>query len=283
MIRGYKKDEGLKVFLKGSTPTITGVMVSSMFHLTCYQNLLYLLKYRFFKEENILETKSLDIFKIRMNKEDECCEIRECEQYTTYRKYLVMKLSALTGMAGLLSGIVLSIVTTPIDNVRIRLQSNENIRKDHSYIYESPRECMKDIIKNKGMGALYTAFPVCMLRESLASFIYFFSFEYLKNSDKVKNNLKSVPLYRMFIYGGMAGMLNWIFTLPIDCIKTKIISDTINKSKHYEGIIDCVRKTYVNNGIKGFFSGLSVVLIRACIVNGVVLSTFEKCRARLLK
>ena len=42
LVRGYRQVEGLKVFLKGSSTTISGVMVASVFHLTCYQNLLYL-------------------------------------------------------------------------------------------------------------------------------------------------------------------------------------------------------------------------------------------------
>lgn len=283
LMRGYSKEEGLRVFLKGSTTTFSSVMVSCVLHLSCYQQILYLLKYKFFNEENIFETRNLDIFKIRMNKEDECCEERKCKLYDIYRNHLVTKLSFLTGMAGFLSGFILSIVTTPIDNIRIRLQSTENVKTGKSYVYKTPIECVKDIAKNKGISSFYTAFPLCVLRESLASFIYFFSFEYLKNRHKIRKNISHVPLPPLFLYGGLAGMLNWIITLPIDCVKTKIISDTFNTAKHYEGILDCISKTYRSLGIKGFFSGLSVVLIRACLVNGAVLSTFEKCRARLLK
>ena len=78
-------------------------------------------------------------------------------------------------------------------------------------------------------------------------------------------------------------MLNWILTLPIDFVKTKMISDTLNDYRHFDGTLDCIVKTYNNFGIKGFYTGLSVVLIRAFMVNGVVLATFEKCRNSLIK
>jgi len=138
-------------------------------------------------------------------------------------------------------------------------------------------------LRKNGIQGLYVAFPICALMESSASFIYFSSFEFMKNSYKVKYNFHELPTYLMFIYGGISGMLNWMITLPIDCVKTKLISDTLNENNKFNGIKDCVRKTYYNLGIRGFFSGMSIVMIRACIVNGAVLSTFEKCRNRFIK
>ena len=287
LIYDFKTNEGLKVFLKGATTTITGVMVASVFHLTCYQSFLYRLKFRFFNEENIFHTKNLDILKIRLNKTDECyaaCQTMKCDKYKTYRQHLILKLSLLSGIAGFFSGIILSVLTTPIDNVRIRIQSLQNVRHDqkNSYYFKSPSDCLKVLLRKKGLQGLYVAFPICALRESSASFIYFSSFECMKNSYKVKYNFHELPTYLMFIYGGISGMLNWMITLPIDCVKTKLISDTLNENNKFIGIIDCVRKTYSNFGIRGFFSGMSIVMVRACIVNGAVLSTFEKCRNRLI-
>jgi hypothetical protein len=74
-------------------------------------------------------------------------------------------------------------------------------------------------------------------------------------------------------------------TYPIDTIKTKVISDSINKpkDKEYRGIIDCFKKNMVKHGIKGFYNGFSIVLIRGMLVNGVTLSSFDLCRTYYFK
>ena len=286
LITGFRKEEGLSVFMKGTTPTFTGSMIASIFHLTFYQRFMFYFKFKFFHEESILDTHSLDIFKIKMKKSDEIGETRNFLHDDIYRRFLVGKLSLLAGLAGLFSGILLSIITTPIDNVRIRLQSMQNLKSvtNHiqEYVFTSPSECIKTVFREKGINGFYIAFPVCMMRESVASLIYFFSFEYLKNTYKVRHDNREIPLSRMFIYGGLSGMLSWVFTLPIDCVKTKLISDSLTKKKQFNGIVDCIIKIYTELGVKGFFSGLSVMLIRAYIVNGAMLSSFEMCRNELM-
>ena len=118
------------------------------------------------------------------------------------------------------------------------MQSTENVRLNGklSYIFKSIRHSMKSIVQRQGIGALYVAFPLCMLRESVASFIYFFTFEFLKNSFKVRNQKNELAFYKIFICGGVAGMSNWLITLPIDNVKTKMISDTLNESRNYKTI-----------------------------------------------
>ena len=285
LVRGYRQVEGLKVFLKGSSTTISGVMVASVFHLTCYQNLLYLFNSIFLKEENIFTYKNMEIFKKPMDKIYFYSDTTESQNFDKYRIHMINKISLVSGIAGLFSGILLSFITTPIDNVRIRLQSTQNLKLNtkNSYIFISMRDCLKYLIKSQSYKAIYVAFPICLLRESSSSFIYFFSFEFMKNSYRVKMNNFEIPIYRIFLFGGIAGMLNWILTLPIDFVKTKMISDTLNDYRHFDGTLDCIVKTYNNFGIKGFYTGLSVVLIRAFMVNGVVLATFEKCRNSLIK
>ena len=86
-----------------------------------------------------------------------------------------------------------------------------------------------------------------------------------------------------FFYGAFAGGVNWLITLPIDVVKTKIISDTIiPDTQRFKGSIDCARQIYNQSGIRGFYKGFSVVFTRALIVNGVVLTSFDICRSKFI-
>jgi len=196
----------------------------------------------------------------------------------------------LSSLGGIVAGIFTTIITLPTDNVRIRIQSMQNIKKVelHSYYYDRPRDTIIDTYKRSGIKGFYVATGVSMARECIAGIVYFGSFEYLKdrkkinqikieNKDKIET-INHLPIYYTFLYGSMAGALNWTITLPIDHVKTKLISDHILSTQKFKSTYDCIRKTYMEFGLRGFYSGYSVILSRAIIVNGAVITVFEKCK-----
>ena len=69
----------------------------------------------------------------------------------------------------------------------------------------------------------YQTFLISLTREGIASTVYFSSFEYLKNKEKIRNKSVYIEFYKSFIFGVIAGGMNWIITFPIDTVKTKII------------------------------------------------------------
>jgi len=68
----------------------------------------------------------------------------------------------------------------------------------------------------------------------------------------------------MLMAGGTAGVASWIFTVPIDVVKTRIQCDTVGK---YSGAVDCFKKIYKSEGFPSFFRGLTSSLIRAFPTN----------------
>ena len=86
-------------------------------------------------------------------------------------------------------------------------------------------------------------YNITILRETIALSIYFNSYEYMK-----KNNLG------ILFSGGMAGCLSWLFSYPIDTIKTRFQLGYSYKESFYMG---------------NLWRGLSVTLGRAWIVNSL--------------
>ena len=102
----------------------------------------------------------------------------------------------------------------------------------------------QEIIKGKGKVSVF-------LRESIAYSIYFGLYDYLKK------NYSLHPL----ISGALCGFANWGLTYPIDVIKNRQIAQQIS-------ILEAIKQ-------KKLYSGLSVCLLRAVIVNASIFSTYE--------
>jgi solute carrier family 25 carnitine/acylcarnitine transporter 20/29 len=257
LIKKLVNKEGMNVFFKGLNITTFGVMTSSIVQFTLYQ-----------------EINSSLINKYKIN-----------PQMPSEGK--IRTHSILCAVSGFLTGISMALLIAPIDNIRIKLQSVQNIhsRKDSvNYRFKGSLDCIEQTYKTRGIKGLYVALPLSIMRESLACTIYFGTYEYLKNKYKYQRKVESLPIKNSFFYGAFAGGVNWILTLPIDTVKTKLISDTVIPNQtQYKGIVDCASKVYSMSGISGFYKGFSVVFLRALIVNGVVLTSFDLCRTKYVK
>lgn len=195
------------------------------------------------------------------------------------------KILKICAFSGFLAGIGLALITTPIDNVRIKMQSVQNIEilEKAKYRNSNTLACVINTYKTNGLRGFFKAFHFSLLREGIASTVYFSSYEYLKNKEKIKNRTTKIQFYKSFLFGAIAGGINWLITFPIDTVKTKLISDSvITNNNVYKNSLDCIKVNYEKSGIKGFYNGFSLVFFRGLIVNGVVLSSFDFCRARLI-
>ena len=282
VIKRMSTMEGLNIFLKASTVTATGIFISSFSVFFFYQKGKDFFLNRFYYKNDPICHEN----RFKLND----CDFNNCEEKRKLYKPKLWKIASLSSLGGIVAGIFTTIITLPTDNVRIRIQSMQNIKKVelHSYYYDRPRDTIIDTYKRSGIKGFYVATGVSMARECIAGIVYFGSFEYLKdrkkinqikieNKDKIET-INHLPIYYTFLYGSMAGALNWTITLPIDHVKTKLISDHILSTQKFKSTYDCIRKTYMEFGLRGFYSGYSVILSRAIIVNGAVITVFEKCK-----
>jgi len=73
---------------------------------------------------------------------------------------------------------------------------------------------------------------------------------------------EKLPLYVAFLAGGAAGFGFWGFWYPLDIIKTRMQTDaTFPKDRKYRHTLDCILKTYKNEGLHAFGRVLHPVLL----------------------
>ena len=67
--------------------------------------------------------------------------------------------------------------------------------------------------------------------------------------------------------GGLAGIATWTLLYPVDLVKTKIQSDSLDNPKYKNGI-DCFRQMLKEGkGIKSFYLAFDIMILRAFFVN----------------
>lgn len=76
------------------------------------------------------------------------------------------------------------------------------------------------------------------------------------------------------VAGGIGGLSYWLAAYPQDVIKSRLQTQRF-ESPMYHGIIDCARKVYAAEGLKGFARGLSPCMLRAFPSNAVSFLVYE--------
>lgn len=115
-----------------------------------------------------------------------------------------------------------------------------------------------------------------MLREVIALSVYFGFYEHGRNyfMAHYQNHRDELPLTASFMLGGFSGAASWLFTYPIDYIKTVIQSQQIKKIQ-FRSATHCMIEKYKQEGLKTFFKGMGVTMLRSYPVNGVGFLIFE--------
>lgn len=170
------------------------------------------------------------------------------------------------GIAGLLN----TIATTPIEHVRILVQTQKTMK------YLGPFDAARTILKENGLPGLYRGNYITMLREFQAYGTWFLTYEYLISCE-VRSGVdrSAIPTYKLMLFGALAGEALWITSYPLDVVKSKIQSDGFGSEKKYRDTRDVILEIWRRNGLKGFWKGLTPTLLRALPASASTFASVE--------
>ena len=143
-----------------------------------------------------------------------------------------------------------------------------------SAVYTGPMHCIASIYRQGGLRGCFRGFGATLLREVPGLSVYITTYEYLLDrfSSEGSNSIASPGI--MLLAGGLAGTCSWFCNMPCDVIKSRIQADRI-VNPEYNGIVDCIRKSYAKEGIRVFYRGLAITCIRAFPVNAVTFYVYK--------
>ena len=169
--------------------------------------------------------------------------------------------------AGAFAGLTNSVLSGPIEHVRIRLQTQPH---GAGRLYSGPLDCIRKLAAQGGVfRGLYRGQAVTYYREAQAYGVWFLTFEYLMAWEMRRSGSKrdDVSSPKVAFYGGLAGEALWISSYPFDVVKSKMQSDGFGDKQRFRSMRDCFAQTFAKEGFGGFWKGIGPTLLRAMPVS----------------
>lgn len=158
------------------------------------------------------------------------------------------------------SSITSSIITHPIDVIKVRVQNNIGQEKR-----------IFSIIKNTNRSFLYKGIYASILRNGTFVSTKMYAYNYLKEEyDPQFFGTK-------FICGCAAGTIGATVGTPFDIVMVNMQSNP----KINTNILTTIHRIYYTNGIYGFWKGYNYTLSRAIVVTSCQFSVFEQLKQEL--
>ncbi|KAL1854192.1 carrier protein ymc1 [Paecilomyces lecythidis] len=177
--------------------------------------------------------------------------------------------------AGAFAGVTNSVLSGPIEHIRIRLQAQPH---GAGRLYSGPLDCVRKLSAHEGvLKGLFRGQVVTVLREAQAYGVWFLTFEYLMNLDAKRNNVnrEEISSIRVATYGGLAGEGLWLASYPFDVVKSKMQTDGFGAQQKFSSMTDCFKKTFAAEGLGGFWKGIGPTLLRAMPVSAGTFAVVE--------
>ncbi|ORZ37554.1 mitochondrial carrier domain-containing protein [Catenaria anguillulae PL171] len=171
-------------------------------------------------------------------------------------------------LTGALSGLCISILSSPMELIKVRMQSS-------TVPYASTWSCLTSTVRSEGVrNGLYRGWTITAMRDVPSFAAYFATYEYLTRQLEVS----------AFVAGGLAGVACWIPCYPQDVLKSTVQTTTLAK----DGSVSTVVKGWVKRSMdkgglasvgRGMWRGIGPTLARAFPANAATFVVFEAYRS----
>eukprot|EP00854_Cymbomonas_tetramitiformis_P025807 gene25807-31576_t len=162
--------------------------------------------------------------------------------------------------AGLLTGILGTIVANPTDVAKVRMQGGE---------HTSSLEAYRSILKTEGLGGMMSGLAPNMARGALVTAVEFPAFDAFNEillSFTPGANHTMVAAYAAFL----AGLVTTVVVLPVDTVKSRIMSSQ-SKIEVHKMAFAMARE----GGIQAFYKGFQPAALRLSLFAAVMFGTKE--------
>ena len=201
---------------------------------------------------------------------------------------------------GALAGVPVSLLATPTELLKCRLQAQGGMRPPPGYritlqeaqngariLYSGPLNALRLILKLEGgVHALFRGLAPTLAREIPGNAAYFGVYSLLKMQLAKMQGLESTTQLKtgsLMIAGGLAGAAFWIPTLPADTVKTRIQLDSPFNPQYRKGMVDCARQIVKAGGVQGLFAGWAPCLLRSIPANSALFLAYEATLSTLTR
>lgn len=177
-------------------------------------------------------------------------------------------------MAGALTGFAVAFIEGPIDLFKTQLQTQVFQKQP---LFTTFGGSVKHIASQYGVRGVFQGLGPTLARNIPAVSCYFGGYEAAKISlAKGKPAGQQLNAFELMAAGAMGGFAYWIFTYPIDVIKSTMQSDHPDPTKRrYPTMASTSRQLWAQSGVSAFYRGLTPCLLRAAPANAACFTLYE--------
>ena len=168
---------------------------------------------------------------------------------------------------GTLAGLLQIGVTYPLDFLKTRISLDKDMIKNNN---NSVFKYTLDVLKNERGGFLsfYKGFLPAATTYPLYVGFQMSIFYHFKEQE-----------YNVLVSGALAGIISQTLMYPGDTLKKQMQLNGINNNKKkYKNVIDCIKYIYRNQGIRGYYPGLWVNIIKSVPGSAIQFLVYDYCR-----
>merc|ERR1712176_309613 len=182
--------------------------------------------------------------------------------------------------AGGISGAVAKTATAPIERVKLLIQTqdaNPKIISGEVKRYTGIIDCFSRVAAEQGIGAFW--------RGNITNIIRYFPTQAFNFAfkDSIKAMFPKVDKKKEFgkffminlASGGLAGAGSLMIVYPLDYARTRLASDVGSGKAQFNGLIDCLAKTFKAGGLAGLYNGVGVSIVGIIPYRGVYFGLFD--------
>ena len=181
-------------------------------------------------------------------------------------------------LAGGFTGLSLSVFAAPFEFIKVQRQLD---LVETTKIVGRPTKTrnllqwVSYIINAKGFRGLYTGYSLHAPMEFLACASYFGVYESIKSLGPQTNG--KPDSWVSLLGGGISGAFSWFFVFPIDVVKSIEQKNAFRSNS--QSIPHIIKDRYNEMGLKGFYRGMSMQMIRSVPVHAINFYVFENILA----
>uniref|UniRef100_A0AC34RI26 Mitochondrial carrier protein n=1 Tax=Panagrolaimus sp. JU765 TaxID=591449 RepID=A0AC34RI26_9BILA len=198
------------------------------------------------------------------------------EKNIEHRKGLPMSEILLASVVGSCFQMIPAI---PVELVKTKLQVQTEAQASVKAKYHGPLDCVKTLYKTGGIRALYHGGSVMAFRDFYGNLFYIPVYELIYRQLHKRDINDSLS---QIIAGGTAGSTSWLSICPVEVVKNKIQTSS-SVSPHKNEIIETILTVFKTDGIRGFYRGGLVLVIRGFPVNAFIFVAYSKVVTELEK
>ena len=151
--------------------------------------------------------------------------------------------------------------THPIETVKTRMQVG-------AFSFST-------MMKEEGFAALWKGIQAAWLREASYTTVKLGGYGPIRDALGAKD--KNAPFYLKFFAGSLSGSIGSVFGNPFDVMKTMMMSNSGKQTP----LPALMGQMYKDQGIAGFYRGITANISRACVLNGTKMACYDLIKGKV--